>query len=153
VVPPYNRAAMTGADASLSQEARVRLRKAHGVRPVHVHEEGFAAADLPAGTYGFTGSPGLAAPLFAEQRYRNFEIHRLDGTEVAIVGFVSARDLALLRDAREVVPVTIYPDAEGEALEIVSIPYSRIAQHRQYSILNAAAMTLRVWPLAEPAAV
>jgi len=125
--------------------AREQLRAVHRVRLVQPQEEGTAAGELPAGVYGFTGSPGLAAPLFAVRRYRNFEVHhRLQG-DVAIVGFVSGREVARLGTASDPVDIVIYPDAEGEATEIVAVSYTQIVQHRQYSIRNAAGMALRVW--------
>jgi hypothetical protein len=114
---------------------------------VQPHEEGTAAAVLPQGTYGFTGSPGLAAPLFAVRRYRNFEIHNYSG-DVAIIGFISPRDAARLANQGEAIEVTIYPDAEGEATELVAVSYTRITQHRQYAIRNAPGLTLLVRPLA-----
>lgn len=125
--------------------ARDRLRATHKVRLVQSHEEGTAAAELPVGVYGFTGSPGLAAPLFAARRYRNFEVHH-HARDVAIVGFVTARDRARLEQGGEPFDLTIYPDAEGEATEIVAIDYAQIAQHRQYSVRNSAALTLRIRP-------
>lgn len=129
-----------------TETARERLRALHRVRLVQPTEEGTAAGDLPAGVFGFTGSPGLAAPLFAVRRYRNFEIHhRLDGV-VAIVGFAHPRDVSRLAHAGEPFDITIYPDVEGEAAEIVAISYTQIAQHRQYSVRNAPGMSLRVKP-------
>jgi hypothetical protein len=133
--------------------ARKQLRATHGVRLVQSHEEGTAAAKLPEGVYGFTGSPGLAAPLFAQRRYRNFEVHHCNG-DVFIVGFVSPADEARLtgRDASSAgdpVEVTVYPDPEGDATRIVAIGYSSIVQHRQYSIRNAAGVRLRVRPLGQ----
>ena len=115
-------------------------------------EEGSAAADLP-GVYGFTGSPGLAAPLFAERRYRNFEIHHRRDGAVAIVGFVTTAIAAALQGTHEPVVVTIYPDIDGDSTEIVAIPYARIEHHRQYSVRNAAGLDLRVRPLSSPASV
>lgn len=131
--------------------ARKQLRATHGVRLVQSHEEGTAAAKLPEGVYGFTGSPGLAAPLFAQRRYRNFEVHHCHG-DVVIVGFVSPNDEARLsrRDAAsspsDPIEITVYPDPEGDATRIVAIGYSSIVQHRQYSVRNAAGITLRVRP-------
>lgn len=133
------------------EAARVALRSAHQVRLVESNEEGSAAADLPPGVYGFTGSPGLAAPLFAERRYRNFEIHHLSDGSVAIVGFATPASAAALSTGREIFAITIYPDGEGDSTEIVAIPYARIVHHRQYSIRNAASMDLQVSPAAEPA--
>jgi hypothetical protein len=118
-------------------------------------EEGVAAEQLPDGVYGFTSSPVLASPLFAARRYRNFEIHRLPNGIAAVVGFVTVADAAELTRSTSTTPVsiTIYPDAEGDATTIVSLPYDRIVQHRQYSIRNAAAITVQVRPAGAPAAV
>jgi hypothetical protein len=130
-----------------SEEMRSALRARHQVRVVEANEEGFAARDLPAGVYGFTGSAGLAAPLFAARRYRNFEIHHLRDGEVVIVGFVTPREAEQLRLANAPIALTIYPDVQGEASEIVAIPYSHIAPHREYSIRNTAGLELHVLSL------
>jgi hypothetical protein len=125
---------------------RERLRAIHCVRLVQPHEEGTAAGELPDGTYGFTGSPGLAAPLFAVRRYRNFEIHRWQGG-VVIVGFVSPQDASRLeQQGHDAVDITMYPDAEADATELVAVGYEQIAQHRQYAIRNAPGLRLRVRP-------
>jgi hypothetical protein len=127
-----------------SEAARQALRRDHDVRLVTVAEEGSAAATLPAGVYGFTGSPVLASPLFANRRYRNFEVHCLP-SGVCLIGFVSPPEASqLTHPTSDTVTVKIYPDAEGDATAIVSIPYDRIAQHRQYAIRNAEAIALQV---------
>jgi hypothetical protein len=129
-----------------SESARETLRREHGVRLVRAEEEGAAAEDLPTGTYGFTGSPLLASPLFAVRRYRNFEVHRLAGGP-ALVGFVTAADAAkLTRGPNAAVSIQVFPDAEGEATTIVSLSYDRVIQHRQYSVRNADALTVQVLP-------
>ena len=130
-----------------SEPAREVLRREQGVRLVGETEEGRAAEDLREGTYGFTGSPLLASPLFAARRYRNFEVHRL-ATGPAIIGFVTAADAARLTHTGDgVLTIRIFPDAEGDATAIVSISYDRVVQHRQYSIRNADALTLQVLPV------
>ncbi len=121
------------------------LRQRHGVRLVESHEEGSAAADLPRGVYGFTGSAGLAAPLFSAQRYRNFEVQHLHDGDVVIVGFVTVAEAEQLRSSATPIELTIYPEAEGDATEITAISYSRIA-HRQYSIRNTPGLGLQVSP-------
>lgn len=129
-----------------TEAARESLRREHGVRLVSSSQEGASAEQLPEGVYGFTGSPLLASPLFAVRNYRNFEVHRLASTPV-LIGFVSAEDAARLRQtSEEVVTVRVYPDAEADATTIVAIPYDRVAQHRQYSVRNAEALTLQVHP-------
>ena len=138
-----------------SESAREALRREHGVRLVEIDEEGTAAEALPRGVYGFTGSPALASPLFATRRARNFEVHHLASGAVALVGFVTAAEAAqLMRGAADTaVSVTVHPDATGEATTIVSLPYDRIAHHRQYLVRLAAAITLQVLPTGQPASV
>jgi hypothetical protein len=96
--------------------------------------------------FGFTGSAALASPLFASRRYRNFEVHRV-ASGPAMVGFVTFADAAkLTTHTNEPATIRVFPDAEQDATTIVSIPYDRIVQHRQYSIRNAEAITLQVAP-------
>ncbi|HUE86653.1 MAG TPA: hypothetical protein VMO26_11320 [Vicinamibacterales bacterium] len=126
------------------EEGREALRDAHEVRLVTAAEEGSAAEALPAGVYGFTGSPVLASPLFAVRRYRNFEVHRL-ATGVSLVGFVAPGEAARLTEpSGQTVSLNIYPDLAGEATAIVSIPYDRIVQHRQYANRSVEALALQV---------
>jgi hypothetical protein len=132
---------------------RTRLRQLHGVRRVEPHEEGFAAENLPPGIFGFTGSPALASPLFAEQRYRNFEVHRTADGDVVLIAFVTSVDAQQLAASTGPVRVLAFPDAEGEASVAVAISYSRIVHHRQYSVRNAASISLEVRPFAQPASV
>jgi hypothetical protein len=141
-----------GSDKS-GEAAREALRREHGVRLVRPDEEGFAAAHLPAGVYGFTSSPALESPLFASRQYRNFEIHHT-AAGIAVVGFVTPAEASQLTraDAGEAIQVSLHPEIEDEAATIVSIPYDRVVLHRQYSIRNAAAILLKVHP-SQPAAI
>ena len=134
-----------------SEEKRVALRARHQVRLVESHEEGSAAATLPRGVYGFTGSAGLAAPLFAQRRYRNFEVHHLRDGDITIVGFVTPAESSRLEHAHGPTDITLYPDVEGGSSEIVAVSYTRIAQHRQYSIRNTPGLVLHVAPQVETA--
>jgi hypothetical protein len=129
-----------------SEPAREALRREHGVRLVNDREEGAAAEDLPAGTYGFTASPLLASPLFAVRRYRNFEVHRLPAGP-ALIGFVTTADAARLTHAgNDTVTVRVYPDNDDEATTIVALSYDQVVQHRQYAVRNAEAITVQVAP-------
>ena len=129
-----------------TERAREALRREHGVRLVDESQEGAAAQELPAGTYGFTGSPLLASPLFAVRRYRNFEVHRLPAGP-AVVGFLTPADAAkLTHGGDDMLTLRLYPDAEGEASTIVCIPYDRVVHHRQYAVRNAESMTIQVHP-------
>ena len=127
-----------------SEAARERLRREHAVRLVASEEEGSAAEALPAGVYGFTGSPVLASPLFAVRRFRNFEVHRL-ATGASLIGFVTSAEAAdLEHPPGDAVSLRVHPDADGDATVIISIPYDRVVQHRQYAIRNADAISLQV---------
>jgi hypothetical protein len=142
---------MTLNPAGLS--AREALRQAHSVRVVTAGEEGFAAENLPVGVYGFTASPALASPLFAAPRYRNFEVHRRAAGEVVLLAFVAAHEAGRLAEEDGVVHITAFPDVEGDASTLVTIPYSRIVHHRQYSIRNAASIALEVRPAPQTTSV
>jgi hypothetical protein len=128
-----------------SETARQALRREHGVTLLAEAREGVAAEELPAGTYGFTGSPLLASPLFSARRYRNFEVHTLS-TGPAVIGFVTSADAASLTRQQDVATIRLYPDSDGDATTIVAISYDRVVQHRQYAIRNAEALTLQVMP-------
>lgn len=134
--------------SSSTDAIREALRRDHQVRLVTADQEGTAADELPAGVYGFTYSPALAAPLFAVRHSRNFEIHRLANGTTAIVGFVTPSEAAELTrpDRTEISMVMVHPDAEGDATAIVSLPYERITHHKQYSVRSASAIALEISP-------
>jgi hypothetical protein len=120
--------------ATADQEA---LRVAHQVRLVTDPEEGSGVNVLPGGVYGFTYSPGLLnAPLFAVRRYRSYETHKLPSGDVYIIGFATASDARELSTAAGEMSLQIHPQPEGAHDTLVTIPYSRIRQHRQYASPN-----------------
>ena len=132
---------------STTEAARDALRREHDVTLVSPAQEGFAAANLPDGVYGFTSSPALESPLFATRHYRNFEIHRMANGVTAMIGFVTPAEARQLAEVQhDAITVMLHPDAEGDATSIVSLPYDRVVQHRQYSVRNAAAIALQVSP-------
>jgi hypothetical protein len=137
------------------ESAREALRREHSVRLVSSTEEGSAAGQLPAGVYGFTGSPALESPLFAQRRRRTFEVHHLPNGTVALVGFVTSAEASRLMNGATDTPVTVtvHPDVDGEATVIVSLPYDRIAHHRQYLVRPEAAITIHVLPTGQPLSV
>jgi hypothetical protein len=136
------------------EAAREALRREHGVRLVRPDEEGFAAAHLPTGVYGFTGSPALESPLFGARQYRNFEVHHT-GAGIAVVGFVTAAEASQLMraDAGDAVAIVLHPDLEADAATIVSIPYDRISHHRQYLVRLTAAISIQVHAARQAASV
>ena len=130
--------------ATADQEA---LRAAHQVRLVNDGEEGNGVNAMPGGVYGFTYSPGLAnAPLFAVRRYRSYEIHKLPGGDVFIVGFARADVARELSVATAEMSAQVYPHPEPGIDTLVTIPYSRIHHHRQYAAPNQNGFTVTVVP-------
>jgi hypothetical protein len=129
---------------TVDQEA---LRTAHQVRLVASHEEGNSVSALPGGVYGFTYSPGLpGAPLFAVRRYRSYETHKLPSGDVFVIGFAKADVARTLSTAMDEMTLQIHPQPEGEYGTLVTIPYSRIRQHRQYAAPNQDGFTVTVRP-------
>jgi hypothetical protein len=130
--------------ATVDQEA---LRVAHQVRLVANDEEGTGVDRLPGGVYGFTYSPGLPnAPLFAIRRYRSYETHKLPSGEVFVIGFAEPDVARELSTASSEMTVPIHPQPEHGFETLVTIPYSRIRQHRQYAAPNQEGFTVTVRP-------
>jgi len=120
--------------ANADQDA---LRAAHQVRVVTEAEEGTGVNALPGGVFGYTYSPGLPnAPLFAVRRYRCYETHKLPSGEVYIIGYARGEVARNISTATAEVTLQIHPQAEGEYDTLVTIPYSKIKQHRQYAAPN-----------------
>jgi hypothetical protein len=123
------------------------LRVAHQVRLVSEPEEGNGVNALPGGVYGFTYSPGLPnAPLFAVRRYRSYETHKLPGGDVFVIGFARAEDARDLSIATQEMSLQIHPKPEGDHTILVTIPYARIRQHRQYAAPNQDGFAVTVRP-------
>lgn len=121
------------------------LRVSHGVRVVTEGEEGSGVNTLPNGVYGYTYSPGLPnTPLFSTRRYRSYEIHKVAGGEVYVIGFIT-RDVAqALSSSLTDVTVQLQPEPDDEASTLAKIPYSRIRQHRQYAAPNQQGFAVTV---------
>jgi hypothetical protein len=139
-----SRVVYTETKDTADQEA---LRTAHQVRLVSAQEEGNSVSALPGGVYGFTYSPGLpGAPLFAVRRYRCYETHKLPSGEVFVIGFARSDVARALSTASEEMTLQIHPQPEGAFDTLVTIPYSRIRQHRQYAAPNQDGFTVSVRP-------
>jgi hypothetical protein len=123
------------------------LRTAHQVRIVSSQEEGNSVSALPGGVYGYTYSPGLTgAPLFAVRRFRSFETHKLPSGEVYVIGFAKSDVARSVSTASEEMTLQIHAQPEGEYETLVTIPYARIKQHRQYAAPNQDGFTVTVRP-------
>ena len=130
--------------ATVGQE---ELRTTHQVRLIDESQEGTGVNALPPGVYGFTYSPALPnAPLFADRRFRSYEIHKLANGDILIVGFVSTDDARLLEASAGDIEIRMQPEPEVGAEVLVMIPYSRILHHRQYAVRTEHGISLQVGP-------
>ena len=104
-----------------------QLRSEHRVRALTKEEEGFNIYHLPDGVYGFTYAPGLKeVPVYSKPHYQIFEVHKLAGGSVHLVGFVTPGDKARIDGAKEAIQAVIYPDRWEAATELVSIADLRL---------------------------
>jgi len=139
-----SRVVYTDTPATVAQET---LREEHRVRVVTAVEEGTGLNALPGGVYGYTYSPGLPnAPLFAVRRFRSYETHKVAGGEAFIIGFVAADVARQLVSAQADVSLQVQPEPDQESDTLVTIPYSRIRQHRQHAAPNQHGFSVTLMP-------
>jgi hypothetical protein len=131
--------------ATAGQES---LRHVHQVRLVSTPEEGQGVNALPGGIYGFTYSPALYnAPIFATRLYRSYETHKLPNGEVLVVGFTTPESARQLAAAGDELTLVIQPEPDEHASALVTVPYSRMRQHRQYAAPNQHGFTVTLVPV------
>lgn len=113
--------------------ARERLREERKLRLVEPSEEGDAIDRLPAGVYGFTYAPQTEGlPLFSKHTYQVFEVHKLSGGAVHLLGFVTGEDAQLLAGESEC-SVRLYPSPHEQATHLVSVPRGRVIHAKNTS--------------------
>jgi hypothetical protein len=76
------------------------------------------------------------APLFAVRRFRSYEVHKLASGETYVVGFADLETARLLDTAGADLTIQVQPEPSAAANELVTVPYARIRQHRQYAAPN-----------------
>jgi hypothetical protein len=139
-----SRVAYANTPSTLDQQT---LRTTHGVRLVAPAEEGTGVNALLPGVYGFTYSPGLPnAPLFAERRFRSFETHKAASGEIYLIGFADVETAAAIESSSQERTIQVQPDPDDKANVLVTVPYSRIRQHRQYAAPNQHGFTVTIKP-------
>ncbi|MEZ5354650.1 MAG: hypothetical protein R2762_18610 [Bryobacteraceae bacterium] len=120
----------------------IRARKNLSLIPVAM--EGTAVGKLPEKVYGFTGSgAGELSPLFARRIYQGFELHKLSGGAIEVIGFLPEKD-AVAVNAGESVDVNLYPEPYEEATHLVEIPLARIRRARPLSRAKGNYMPLEL---------
>jgi|GEM_PF-5772743 hypothetical protein len=118
------------------QRERDAIRIRNGVRRITAEEEGFATDQLPSGVYGFTYSPGSdAVPLFAKHCIEDFEVHKPEGREPQLLGYVTENDYAVI-ESGEAITTKLYPSAYEQATKLIAVPGERIVNVKHPSRID-----------------
>jgi hypothetical protein len=108
------------------------IRARHGLRALKNEEEGFPAAKLPGGVYGFTYSPGQdETPVFSNKAYHNFEVHKLEDGAERLIGYLTAPEVAILEAREPGAEVRLYPDVWEESTHLVSVDLTGTVRARR----------------------
>ena len=106
---------------------RDRLRTEHRVRLLNSEEEGTAFDKLPTGVYGFSYAPATETPLFSQQSYHSFEIHKLPDGSGRLLVFCTEQDAEQIARSQGDIEITAYPDTWQNAGVLVPIQMRCIA--------------------------
>jgi hypothetical protein len=110
---------------------REQIRAKSNLRPLKAEEIGNPLASLPEGIYGFTTSAATSeVAMFDKPVFRSFEVHKLPGGGIMYLGYVTEADQQALERGDEPATVDLYPDPHERALQLVSVPDSRIDRRR-----------------------
>jgi hypothetical protein len=112
---------------------RERIRTEYQLRALNAQEEGLALRHLPVGVYGFTYAPLSEAPLFRDQRFHSFELHKPGNGRAHLLAFVTPSEAGAIALGAHEIEVRIYPDVWEDATEMVSIPVERLRSRKMLS--------------------
>lgn len=126
---------------SLDSEVET-IRIQHQVTLVDPKDEGRRVESLLPGTYGFTGAPTNASPVFQKRISQGFEVHRLPDGAIHIIGFVTEQEATHMFEGRELLDLDLYPEPWEEAFKCVSVSRSRITRSKGPSRTNGNAIRI-----------
>ena len=111
--------------------SREQLRA--GLKAVKSEHEGSGVERQPTGVFGFSYSPFNACPMFANQTYQVFEVHkRADGSKWVVM-CVTPEDEALMLSDQEPIEVTLYPEEWEKATKLVAFDTARVIKAKPAS--------------------
>jgi hypothetical protein len=123
--------------APLSADVQRRieaLRVKNQVSAVKAEQEGAALGTLPDRVYGFTYSPlNASTPLFGTRTLACFEVHKLSGGVVHLLGFLKPSEAAAVEEGVRAAEVNLYPEPWGDAQSLVEVPLERIVRAKPLS--------------------
>lgn len=115
-------------------QEKEKLRSERKLRMVTRAEDGVSIEFAPAGVYGFTYSPATeGTPLFSLSSFQIFEVHKLSGEDVHLIGYLSEADAKSFATAKDSAELKLYPEPYGEAKTMVSVPQKRILRAKPAS--------------------
>jgi|SoiMethySBSTD1v2_1073268.scaffolds.fasta_scaffold3123193_1 hypothetical protein len=110
------------------------LRERKGLTIVAPEKEGAPLATLPDNLFGFTFSPvNESTPLFAKRQYQSFEVHKLTGGVVHLLGFLTEKEAAIFFEGKEPMDCQLFPEPHEESKRLVEVPLERIAKAKALS--------------------
>jgi hypothetical protein len=110
------------------------LRENKRLMPVGPEFEGSPLGVLPDNVFGFTYSPlNEHTPLFMKQTFQCFEVHKLAGGQVHLLGFVTPEDAARINSGIAAIEFHLFPAPFQQATELVEVPLERIRNARPFS--------------------
>ncbi len=131
-----------GADVQRQIEL-VRVRNT--VTTVKTEDEGSPLGQLPDRIYGFTYSPvNESTPLYAQRTLQAFEVHKLTGGVVHLLGFLKPSDAERLAAGTGDLDVNLYPEPNGDSTSLVEVPLERIMRARPVSRGDGNYMPLKI---------
>ncbi len=123
------------------------LRQQKGLTLVAAEKAGAPLATLPDNLFGFTFSPvNESTPLFAKRQFQCFEVHKLTGGVVHLLGFLTENEAAAFFGGKEPLECHLYPEPLGESTRLVEVPLERIAKAKPVSRSSGNYMPLTLDP-------
>lgn len=123
------------------------LRQRKSLTLVAEEKEGSPLATLPDNIYGFTFSPvNESTPLFTKRQFQSFEVHKLTGGTVHLLGFLTVKEAAAFFDGKESIECHLYPEPRGESTRLVEVPLDRVAKVRAVSRSDGNYMPMTLDP-------
>lgn len=123
------------------------LRSQKGLKAVASDQEGSPLASVAENTFGYTSSPlGPSTPLFAKRIFQCFEVHKLTGGIVHLLGFVTEKEAARVFESGQAVELNLYPEPREESSRLVEIPLERIARAKPLTRSDGNYMGMTVDP-------
>jgi hypothetical protein len=122
----------TAAPAAITRE---QLRELGAVALVKPENHGFALEKQPNGVYGFSYAPLQECPVYGQQTFQVFEVHkRTDGSKW-VLGHLTPDEIAAY-ERGELVEVSLYPEAFEQSVQLFALAADQVLKHRTPSRID-----------------